>query len=82
MSFEDENMGFWKIGCFNDYISNELKYNDLDKDYILLENDDYSITTDNTSEVPSTPIIITNNDNCIREFLFDYEALQNAKEKI
>ncbi|CAG8741997.1 13337_t:CDS:1, partial [Funneliformis caledonium] len=75
-------MGFWKNGCFNNYISSELECDDPDKDYMLLENDDYSITTDNTSEIPSTPVTTINDDNCIHEFLFDYEALQNTKEKI
>ncbi|CAG8762489.1 3872_t:CDS:1, partial [Funneliformis caledonium] len=74
-----ENIGFWKNGCFNNYISSELKCDDLNKDYILLKNDDYSIITNNTSKILSTPIISTNNDNCIHEFLFDYEALQNVK---
>ncbi|CAG8759293.1 1257_t:CDS:1, partial [Funneliformis caledonium] len=77
-----ENMGFWKNGCFNDYISSELECDNSDKDYMLFENDDYSITTDNTSEIPSIPVTTINDDNCIYEFLFDYEALQNANEKL
>ncbi len=79
MSFEDENTCFWKKEALADYInSSEFEYNNPDKDNILLENDNYSITIDNTSEISSTPIIITND---IHEFLFDYEAFQNAKEK-
>src|ERR1044072_6355417 len=81
MSFEDENTCFWKKKTFDNY-SNEFECDDPDKDYILLENDDYSITTDNTSEVPSTPATTINDNNCFREFLFDYKAYQNAKEKV
>ncbi|CAB4397123.1 unnamed protein product [Rhizophagus irregularis] len=72
MSFEDEDTCFWEKGVLADYVnSSEFEYNDPDKDNILLENDDYSITTDNTSETPS-----------IHEFLFDHEAFQNAKDSL
>ncbi len=58
MSFKDENTCFWKKGALVDYInSSEFKYDDPDKDNILLENDNYSITTDNTSKILSTPAI-------------------------
>jgi len=80
MLFEDENTRFWEKGALADYIdSSEFEYDNPDKDNILLENDDYSITTDNTSEISSTPAITTNS---IHEFLFDHEAFQNAKEKV
>ena len=76
MSFEDEDTCFWEKGVLADYInSSEFEYDDPDKDNILLENDDYSITTDNASETSLTPATTTN------EFLFDHEAFQNAKEK-
>ena len=44
----------------------------------MLENDNYSITTDNISKIPSISAIITND---IHEFLFDHKAFQNAKKK-
>ena len=79
MPFEDENICFWEKGALADYInSDEFEYDGPNKDNILLENDDYSITTDNTSEIPSTPATTTNG---TREFLFDHEAFHNAKEK-
>ncbi|CAG8478665.1 12648_t:CDS:2 [Funneliformis caledonium] len=65
-----------------DYINScEFECNDPDKDNILLENDDYSITTNNTCEIPATLTTNDSNSEDTHEFLFDYEAFQNAKEK-
>jgi len=84
MTFENENARFWEAETLAEYI-NRSKFkcdDDSKKDNILFENDEYNITTDNTSEIPLTLVTTINGNDCIHEFLFDHEAFKNVKEKV
>ncbi|CAG8751490.1 10940_t:CDS:1, partial [Funneliformis caledonium] len=59
----------------------EFKCNNPDKDNILLKNDNYSFTTDNTYEILIIPSINDSNNEDIYEFLFNYKAFQNVKKR-
>ncbi|CAG8597714.1 7736_t:CDS:2, partial [Funneliformis mosseae] len=83
MSFENESICFWKMRTLANYINScKFKCNNPNKDNILLENNDYSITTDNTCEILATPTTNYSNSEDTHEFLFYYKAFQNGKEKV
>ncbi len=77
MASGSENVSLWGYEALADYTSNsEFEYDDPDKDYDWLDNDYYSLTPDNASEI-SVPT--TSSSNNVREFMFDYTALQNVR---
>ena len=67
-------MGYEALADYTN--SSEFEYDDPDKDYDWLDNDDYSLTPDNVNEIS---VLTTSSSNNIREFMFDYTALQNVR---